>query len=63
MEEIFQYEKQLNILFEQETERLLILGYTQKEIDALDDALEYISFPIVAANYENPSPYKGELDT
>lgn len=61
MEELLRYEKQLEIMREKETERLLSLGYTKQELKALIEALEYISYPIVAAYYDNPQKFMEEL--
>jgi hypothetical protein len=62
MEEVLRYERQLDVLLKQETNRLLSLGYTQEQINALDDALEYISYPILAAYYKNPHQVDEEIN-
>lgn len=60
MEELLRYEKELDKKLEEETKRLLSLGYTQEQINALDEALECFSYPLVAAYYENPELFNEE---
>lgn len=62
MEELLRFDKQLKIMREKETERLLSLGYTKQQLEALNEALEYISYPIVAAYYDNPQKFMDELN-
>lgn len=60
MEELLRYEKEIDKQIEQETKRLLALGYTQEQINALDEALECFSYPLVATYYEHPELFNEE---
>lgn len=60
MEELIRYEKQLDKSIEEETKRLLSLGYTQQEIDILDEAIECICYPIITEYYEHPDTFENE---
>lgn len=52
MEELLALKKKVNELIEEDTKQLLALGYTQEDLDILDEALEYISYPIVNEYFE-----------
>lgn len=52
--EICEIEKKLEKQLQEETIRLLAMGYTEKQLDNLDAALEYICFPIVEMYFNNP---------
>jgi hypothetical protein len=52
MDELLILQKKNREIIEEETRKLLLLGYTQQDIVDLFEALEYISFPIIAEFYE-----------
>ena len=52
MEELLALERKTKKIIEGENKRLLALGYTQEDLDILDNALKYIAFPIIAEFYE-----------
>lgn len=53
MEKLIALKKKVNNLIKEDTQRLLSLGYTQEDLDLLDEALEYIAYPIVSEYFEN----------
>ena len=61
MEELLRFEKELDKKLEEETKQLLSLGSTQEQINALDEALECFSYPLVVAYYENQELFNEEL--
>lgn len=58
MEELLALEKKVKKLIEEDRKRLLSLGYRQEDLKMLDEALEYIAYPIVEEYFEkNPKSH------
>lgn len=55
-------QKKVQNTIEEETQKLLALGYTQKDIDNLFEALEYISYPTIANLYEENEKTAENMD-
>ncbi len=52
MDELLALEKKVKKLIEEDTMRLLALGYTEEDLRLLDEALEYIAYPIVEEYFD-----------